>query len=198
MKIDNYSQLLELIIRGHAHQTRNGGNVPYWVHCYRVSKILEYVLGKTKEGTPRENRDIVLAGLGHDLYEDTKIDREYITKKFGANVDYLIFEATNVYGDHEIRKYCKKIKGTSETALLIKLADLFDNMIGGAYAIHENGHKWTKDFLWPIVHQQWLVVSKIKFTRFPKTASDLKLLASLSHHSLQMAIGNYYQKKANL
>ena len=189
--VNDYKQLLQLVKRGHAHQTRNGGHVPYWVHCYRVSKLLEGSLDKTKEGSPKERQVIILAALGHDLYEDTKVTREYIIKKFGAKIDSLIFEMTNVYGDHEIRKYCEKLKTISEAGLLIKLADMSDNMIGGAYAVHENGHKWTKKFLYPIVHQQWLTVSKINFSQFPKTALYLKSLVDFGHNSLQMAIENY-------
>ena len=198
METNDYQQLVQLIKKSHAHQTRNGGNVPYWIRCDRASKLLEHALGQTKEGSSRENRAIILAGLGHDLYEDTKVTRKYIAQKFGAKVDSLIFEMTNMYGDHEIRKYCEKLKTTSEAALLIKLSDLIDNMTGGAYAIHENGRAWTKEFLWAIVHQQWLTVSKIKFSQFPKTASYLKSLASFGHHSLQIAIENHYQKKFNL
>ena len=66
--VNDYKQLLQLVKRGHAHQTRNGGHVPYWVHCYRVSKLLEGSLDKTKEGSPKERQVIILAALGHDLY----------------------------------------------------------------------------------------------------------------------------------
>lgn len=39
---NDYQRLLQLVKKSHAHQTRNGGNVSYWVYCYRVSKLLEH------------------------------------------------------------------------------------------------------------------------------------------------------------
>jgi hypothetical protein len=50
---------------------RNGGHVPYAQHCERVRHLLAFVLDETGEATGEERKNILLAGLGHDLLEDT-------------------------------------------------------------------------------------------------------------------------------
>jgi (p)ppGpp synthase/HD superfamily hydrolase len=198
MNLDEYSQFLNLVKTYHAHQTRNGGSVPYWVHCFRVSKILEYVLSEFKENPTEKNREIILAGLGHDLYEDTKVKREYIKKKFGQSVDLLISEVTNQFDDYNMNKNSEKLKTISEAGLLIKLADMIDNTTGATYGIHENGSTWTNDFLLPIIHNQWLVISEIKFNQYPKSAKYLKSITLFSLQCLKNTIKIYQQNKMNL
>jgi (p)ppGpp synthase/HD superfamily hydrolase len=102
----------------HAGQTRNGGQVPYAQHCERVAHLLGYVLDKTREATAARRENILLAGLGHDLLEDTSIDRSSLSLRFGDPA--LISEVTNTRGDDHVSDYIDKLRSVSDAALLIK------------------------------------------------------------------------------
>jgi len=182
--------MLKLVKKNHAGQTRNNGKVPYWVHCDRVAKLLCEIFSQTKEGADTKRQAIILAGLGHDLYEDTKITRQEIQEKFGAEVDRLISAMTNEFGDKKIDMYIKKFKTINEEALLIKLADLYDNTIGLAYSIHEN-KKTDINLWWSMLDKQWQAIKNLPFKRFLRSAAILKMLVESAHQSLKDSITRY-------
>ncbi len=191
-----YEEMLALVKRWHVGQTRDGGRIEYWTHCDRVARLLDSLLQKSGEGTSEEKEIILLAALGHDLYEDTQVSREEVRKRFGEHVDQLIEEATNEYGDDQAVRYAEDLKVASEEARLIKLADLVDNYCGGAYSIAGNGEEWTESFLWPILEAQWQVLQGLTCPKFPTTAAWLEqgvevgrtmLLASLKQKGGKVA-----------
>jgi (p)ppGpp synthase/HD superfamily hydrolase len=124
MESESYDQMCAVVRQHHARQSRNGGHVPYAQHCDRVADLLRYALGNTGEASGARRESILLAGLGHDLFEYTKIDRSALAAQFGEPVAALIFEVTNVAGDSHLSEYLDKLKTISEGVLLIKLADL--------------------------------------------------------------------------
>lgn len=179
-------EMLILAKEYHKGQTRNNGKVPYWYHVLSVSEIVGNALIKC-EGID-ENSDayqnIVASALGHDLYEDTKIDRKIISEKFGKIVDGFMWELTNEKDDENRNDYLGKIKVASEEAQLIKLADQIDNCLSCAYAIHELGTKWTREFLVPIVEEMLDLFKNIKFKNYPKTGEHLYELFIFSNNRL--------------
>jgi (p)ppGpp synthase/HD superfamily hydrolase len=90
MTTDKYDRMRALVLEHHAHQSRNGGHVPYVQHCERVRHLLAFVLDKTAEAMDEERENMLLAGLGHDLLEDTMTDRdalrEILFREFGDGV----------------------------------------------------------------------------------------------------------------
>jgi (p)ppGpp synthase/HD superfamily hydrolase len=161
MESESYDQMCAVVRQHHAHQSRNGGHVPYAQHCERVADLLRYALDKTGEATAARRESILLAGLGHDLIEDTNIGledivaaldrnaradigRSALAARFGEPVAALIFEVTNVAGDSHLSEYLDKLKTISDGALLIKLADLAENAMNASYAMHENGTENTR------------------------------------------------------
>jgi (p)ppGpp synthase/HD superfamily hydrolase len=185
---EKYQRMLDIVKKYHAGQTREGGVKPYWPHCERVALLLQRALEKSKETSKQIQEQIILSALGHDLYEDTAINRQEIVDDFGVDVDRLIEEVTNRFGDNQVERYAEKLKHASELALLIKLADLFDNYQSGYMALPANGYQWTKTFLWPILETQWAIVKTINFRQFPLTAQFLMQAVAAQRKMLKQAL----------
>jgi hypothetical protein len=116
-------QFLTLIRRWHAAQPR-----PDQVrHCENVMRWLEQALDL--DAVPRPaRRDMVLAALGHDLFEDTAIPPADIVANFGAQVDRLIRTLTE--GPDGVPAYVEQVASGPEEGRLIKLCDGIDNYSG--------------------------------------------------------------------
>ncbi len=191
-----YDGMLAVVKKYHAGQTREGGVKPYWPHCERVGLLLRRALENSGEGSAEQQENLVLAGLGHDLYEDTTISRKEVQENFGNDVDCWIEEDTNRFGDGQVALYAEKLKSVSEPALLIKFADLCDNYGTGGSALSENGYDWTKEFLWPILEKQWEVIKDLNFEQFPKTAEFLKQAVAVNREILEQALLQGQEKMA--
>lgn len=179
-----HGSMLELIQKYHFKQTRNNGKIPYWHHCDRVAQLLIYILDKTEECIDFKKEHIILAALGHDLYEDTKCSRDEIINMFGPEVDDLIWQVTNELGDDKYQQYLDKLEFSSEEAILIKLADIYDNMESATYSISENGLEITKNIWLPLLERQWLQIQKYPAQKYTKSFALLCDLVSLSYLKL--------------
>lgn len=69
----------------HKNQLRKGTNIPYIVHPMEVMYILT---------DNRCSQDVVIAGILHDVLEDTDTTQEEIIKLFGAHVLSLVMSET--------------------------------------------------------------------------------------------------------
>ena len=171
----HFQSMSAYVIRAHGKQTRNGGTLPYWVHCHNVAATLKRTLKKFREASAEQTAIIIAASYGHDLYEDTDTERQEIVSLFGSEVDTLIEALTNRHGDQKVAAYAEKFSTLPEAALLIKLADLLDNLDSSRQG-YEDGHldqNWMIGFLLPILEQQWQAIQTIKFQQFKKTADYL-------------------------
>lgn len=110
----------------HSSQTRRDGT-PYIAHPERVVSHVQRVKGQSKNIA-----DIETAAWLHDTLEDTDTTYEDIEKLYGANVAAIVQELTS--DKEEIKRIGKteylrqKLKGMSNYALIIKLADRLDNV----------------------------------------------------------------------
>lgn len=75
------SKAFQFASMAHEHEFRKGTTVPYIVHPLDVFSIL------LKNGA---GEDLAIAGLLHDVLEDTSRTKEEIRKDFGANVSSLV------------------------------------------------------------------------------------------------------------
>jgi len=146
----------------HKGQKRRTGE-DYINHPLLVAEILT---------TIRADKDTIIAGLLHDVLEDTDATKEILEEKFGKTVANLVDGVTkinsiNVSTENEyLTNYYKKIiVGMSEDVrvIIIKLADRLHNM-RTLYAIPEEKQKLkakeTMEILAPIAHR--LGMHKIK------------------------------------
>ena len=155
-------------------------------HCERVAHLLRYVLDKMAEATAALRDNILLAGLGHDLLEDTNIDRSSLSLRFGDDVVALISEVTNARGDDHVSDYVDKLRSVSDAALLIKLADLAENAMNASYAVHENGIQDTRR--WEnLMRPQYEALKSRACTTMPDSARLLNQFAEYALTAMQHA-----------
>lgn len=105
------------------YQTRKGTGVPYFIHPKNVALIV-----KQNDGSI----DQIKAALLHDTLEDTHTSDEELRVCFGEHTASLVRELTNC--KYEIDKIGKeaymseKLMKLSSEALLVKLADILNNI----------------------------------------------------------------------
>lgn len=127
-----YEKALSMAMSAHRHQVRKGTDLPYAIHPVHVSVIL------VRHGFPQ---DVVIAGLLHDVVEDTDVHLEEIEAQFGAAVAEMVDALTEqkqeggrqaIEGEKrpwEIRKReaLDQLSMSSLGAVAVKAADLLHN-----------------------------------------------------------------------
>ena len=99
MRSDGMTPRLELALRWsavcHQGQTRKGSGTPYFEHAAAVAMILD------RAGF---DEDVVIAGLLHDVVEDTEATVEEVATRFGPVVGEIVRQCSEVKLDAEGRK----------------------------------------------------------------------------------------------
>lgn len=135
---------LEFAAISHDGQKRKGGDMaPYISHPYAVGLIL------SQAGF---NEDVVIAGIFHDLIEDTNVTYEELQQKFGETIADLVLEVTE---DKSLdffprkEKYLEHLKTATPEAASISAADLFANRLSMLNAIESGLDFWQNFKLGP-------------------------------------------------
>jgi len=184
MNLQKYEKMRGVVKQYHKGQYRNKDkDSPYRLHCEAVALLIKEVLVQTGEYDDNAD-DIVLAALGHDLYEDTSIDREFIRQGFGTYVDELIFQLTNEEDDQHRDKYMQKIHLASNEAVLIKLADMIENMNSVFYNRGVLGQEWVDTFFLPIMNDYLPHLRDKEFTNYTQTGNSLLAYMKASYSTL--------------
>ncbi|MHC5027931.1 MAG: HD domain-containing protein [Planctomycetota bacterium] len=114
-----------LAARAHAGQRRKDGKTPYAAHPTRVALTLTTVFGCNDE-------EILAAALLHDVIEDTTVDYDDLLEHFGPRVADLVAALSKdprlVEAERE-RRYDEQLAAAPWEARLIKLADVYDNLV---------------------------------------------------------------------
>lgn len=69
---------------------------------------------------------VVIAGVLHDVVEDTRVSVEEILSEFGVAVAKIV-EAVSRRANEPRRDYCARIVAAGAIAVVVKLADIADN-----------------------------------------------------------------------
>ncbi len=160
--IDKIQRAYNLCVEAHGDQLRNSGE-PYYIHPLEVAYILADM---------ELDQDAVIAGLLHDVIEDTPYGYEKLKDAFGEDVAYLVEGVTKL----------EKIKSTSREeaqmenirkmilamakdirVILIKLADRLHNMRTMKFMTEEKQREKSHETLEvyaPLAHR--LGISTIK------------------------------------
>lgn len=115
----------------HEHQYDKGGE-PYILHCIRVMETVRSRLRNT--GTAIEYIDrVCTAAVMHDVIEDNEVyTPEVLTRmigqEFGTNVLNDVIALTRLDGEDYLESYIPRVAKHSEGAVMIKMADLEDNL----------------------------------------------------------------------
>lgn len=85
-----FDAALAFTARAHARQLRKGTDIPYITHLFHVAWILrEYGF----------DEDVVIAGLLHDVLEDTHVPKRQVAELFGTRIADIVEGCTEP--DHE-------------------------------------------------------------------------------------------------
>lgn len=127
-----FRQALRFALDYHTGQTRKGTAVPYIVHPVAVGETLAYHYP--------DNLELVLAGVLHDVVEDTDATLEQIERRFGPTVTALVDAVTkpehlpDLPDDPEERWQVKrdaqlqKLRNADDDAHRLKAADALANL----------------------------------------------------------------------
>ena len=153
----------KLAVKAHGDQRRKSGE-PYIIHPLWVAIILADL---------EMDKETIVAGLLHDVVEDTVMTTEEITKEFGAEVALLVDGVTKLgqlsYSADKVEVQAENLRkmflamAKDIRVILIKLADRLHNMRTLKYMTPEKQKekaRETMDIYAPIA--QRLGISKIK------------------------------------
>ncbi len=148
MTTDPMSVRLERALRwavvGHAGQTRKGSGIPYFQHVAAVALILE------RAGF---DEDVVIAGLLHDIVEDTDATFEEVEERFGPAVARIVGACSETKLDAGGRKrpwidrkrdHIAAIPTAGPSARAVMLADKLHNLTSIEVDLSEGRPVWSK------------------------------------------------------
>jgi len=125
--VDRIREAYEVARTAHAGQKRASGE-DFVSHAVNVATILSRL---------RLDTDSLVAGLVHDVVEDTALTLEELEERFGAPVALIVDGVTKIgqvrfrsHTEHQVENYRKLLLSMAEDArvILIKLADRLHNM----------------------------------------------------------------------
>lgn len=128
MDPQKYREALEFALRAHEGQFRKGTDIPYITHPVSVSAILmQYGYGD----------DLAIAGLLHDVLEDTAVTPAELQEKFGTHIGSIVHSVTENKRDSEgrprnweVRKegVLEHLRTSEEPVVVLKAADALHNV----------------------------------------------------------------------
>ncbi|MBO4373794.1 MAG: HD domain-containing protein [Lachnospiraceae bacterium] len=131
----------------HQGKLRKFGNIPYILHPMEVAQILS---------TITDDKEIITAGILHDVVEDTDGTLQEIEKRFGKRVAFLVdSESENKYPGQEESSTWKQrkeeslrtLKNTTDNGVrMLWLADKLANIRSLAGMYSEKGEEMWQNF----------------------------------------------------
>ncbi len=138
-----FERALRLAASGHRDQVRKGSGVPYIEHPLGVALILD------RAGF---EEDVVIAGLLHDLVEDTEVTLEQVREGFGEQVAAIVGFCSEVKLDPEGKKrpwidrkrqHLEEIQHATDSARAVVLADKLHNLISIKLDLVDGLNVWS-------------------------------------------------------
>lgn len=143
------------IAQAHEGQYRKSG-MPYTEHPYEVAKILADL---------KQDQPTVLAGLLHDVVEDTDHSLEELAQMFGSDTAFMVDAVTKITAAQEANKTAQKAEtyrkliiamAKDPRVIMIKIADRIHNMRTMRYMKPEKRQaiaQETLDIYIPLTHR---------------------------------------------
>lgn len=124
----------EFAVRAHEGQLRKGGDVPYISHPLAVADRLWHIYRR---------EDLAIAGLLHDVVEDTPITIGAISKLFGPYIAALVAAVTKVPG-RGMALPVGVLSDQDRDVLRLKGADLYSNLVDTANDVDKGKYVWNR------------------------------------------------------
>lgn len=140
---DRLERALRWAAVGHAGQARRASGVPYFQHVVAVAMALDR-LGYSE--------DLVIAGLLHDIVEDTPATPDEVRERFGPTVAELVAFASEVKTDSEgarrpwidrKRDHLGAMADAPPDARALMLADKLHNLVSVARDLRDGVPIWA-------------------------------------------------------
>lgn len=155
--------------KAHDGQRRKTDNVDMIFHPFTVGMLLQ------KSGMSEET---VIAGILHDVVEDTKYTIEDIEKIFGTNVKNIVEEVTEnkkLEWKERKKEAIEKIKNASFEGKMVECADKINNLESLYDLLEEKGEDVWKSFNKSYQEQRWYytemykaVIQNVEYNNFFK------------------------------
>ncbi len=149
----------------HGGQTRKAElPIPYVTHLFSVAVILSMYT---------ENEEVIIAGLLHDVIEDTSCSPDELEADFGSRIRDLVLEVTEekerngqkiLWRDRK-STYLMQMRSSSEEALLIATADKIHNLQTTIDDHKRVGPTMWKNFAAPVDEQLWFFESFLEILK---------------------------------
>jgi guanosine-3',5'-bis(diphosphate) 3'-pyrophosphohydrolase len=138
----------------HRGQVRKGGDVPYVQHAVAVAMILD------RAGF---DEDVVVAGLLHDVVEDTEATLDQVRDQFGEAVAAIVAGCSETKTDRDGKKrpwidrkreHITALEGAPVATRAVLLADKLHNLLSIASDLRDGRPVWSifnagrPDVLW--------------------------------------------------
>lgn len=162
-----YLAALEFAKKVHSGQTRKATEIPYISHPMSVAQRISRV---------SDDEDICIAGLLHDTIEDCEpygsVTAQTLAELFGSRVANLVQAVTeedkSLSWEARKQKAVAHIAKMDNDALLLKSADLLDNVTDLTKGVEESGLAYFQEFkrgpqvtirhhfeVYAALHKQW-------------------------------------------
>jgi|GEM_PF-1570166 len=145
-----------------------------WKHASGTAQYLKKIALATKEIDVRLLQKICRACLGHDLLEDTKASPSATQKQWGKEVLRMIQEMTNTRGDKDFKEYIAHLRKAPEEILLIKFADIYNNIENSVKKFDIMDVSWIRKFWLPLLKKYQKHLLSRQFSIYPKTGNTMK------------------------
>lgn len=169
---------LQFIKSFFGNKSQKVGSLLLWEHALQAALYLS----ETIETVHEINDDIKLklykAALGHDLLEDTSCTSEDLYDQWGPDVLSFVQALTNFKGDDDVKEYTEGLKHVDEAVMLIKLADIYSNVVNSVREFESIDLNWFGSFWLPLLHKYENNLLCRKPIKYPITIA--KMLAAIS------------------
>ena len=132
-KIELLIQAISFAARAHKGQKRKDDRTPYTSHPFRVCMILRHVFDVVDE-------EILSAAVLHDTVEDTTTDFDDIEEQFGHKIATwvgILSKDKRMQEQEREAVYFEQLEKAPDEVKLIKIADVYDNILDSATAVSQ-------------------------------------------------------------
>lgn len=136
-------------LKAHDGQLRKtGNNIPFIAHPFAVAMILQTMGCEEK---------VVVAGLLHDIVEDTKVTMAELESEFGGEVAGIVAYCTEPKGRWEVRKQflIESLRHAPLESKLLAATDKYHNLTHMLHALEKQGSQMWVQFSRGPEQQAW-------------------------------------------
>jgi (p)ppGpp synthase/HD superfamily hydrolase len=144
-------QAAQIALRAHAGQVRKNDGSPYVVHPYMVALLL------TSYDFPEQ---VIVAGLVHDVLEDTGVSVDELTTALGPEVVALVQEVSEqkeLPWEERKKRYIQVLQAASPDTKAVSIADKIHNAQSMLHTYEVEGPKLWHMFNRGRTEQLWFM-----------------------------------------